>query len=249
MFKVVALAVSLPEVQSADRRVTFRKQKLLGILIAVGEAVAYILSRMFVSVGQLGVGNAIGFINQLFIAGIVVICLDELLQKRYGAFSPTTINSGEEAEFEGVVVALFRQMRYVLCAKHSTGRTFQICFNMPIIPQPTLVSNLLKYNFLVNLLGKQKESEYSGGQFISVGGMAYYITAPSSLADMVSSPFHALFYLIFMLSACALCSLRLGLKFLDPLLEMWLNTLRVSAYFMGSSGSGSGFLFAVTTIH
>lgn len=34
-------------------------------------------------------------------------------------------------------------------------------------------------NFFVNLLGKWKESEYSGGQFIPVGGIAYYITAPS----------------------------------------------------------------------
>ncbi|KAI8026116.1 Protein transport protein Sec61 subunit alpha [Camellia lanceoleosa] len=60
-------------------------------------------------------------------------------------------------------------------------------------------------NFLVNLLGKWKESEYSG-QSIPVGGITYYITAPSSLADMAANPFHALFYLVFMLSACALFS-------------------------------------------
>lgn len=121
-------------------------------------------------------------------------------------------------------------------------------------------------NFLVNLLGKWKESEYSG-QSVPVGGIAYYITAPSrllslfmpllshkffhllfnivllvvvlynffyvltvlyyiyiytvlvlllnlvllgivscSLADMAADPFHALFYIVFMLSACALFS-------------------------------------------
>ena len=59
-------------------------QKLLGILIAVGEAVAYVLSGMYGSVSQLGVGNAILIIVQLCFAGIVVICLDELLQKGYG---------------------------------------------------------------------------------------------------------------------------------------------------------------------
>lgn len=59
-------------------------QKLLGILIAVGEAVAYVLSGMYGSVGQLGVGNAILIIIQLCFAGIIVICLDELLQKGYG---------------------------------------------------------------------------------------------------------------------------------------------------------------------
>lgn len=31
----------------------------------------------------------------------------------------------------------------------------------------------------MNLLGKWKETEYGGGQSIPVGGLAYYITAPS----------------------------------------------------------------------
>ncbi|KAL6197296.1 hypothetical protein ACLB2K_032905 [Fragaria x ananassa] len=88
--------------------------------------------------------------------------------------------------------------------------------NMPIILQSALVFNLsfcsqLLYkmhggNFLVNLLGKWKESGYSSGQLIPVGGLAYYITPPSSLASMAADPFHALFYLVFMLAACALLS-------------------------------------------
>ncbi|KAI5007986.1 hypothetical protein ZWY2020_009034 [Hordeum vulgare] len=101
--------------------------KLLGILIAIGEAVAYVLSGMYGSVSQLGTGKAILIILQLFFGGIIVICLDELLQKGYGlgsgtslfigtniceniiwkAFSPTTINSGRGAEFEGAIIALF----------------------------------------------------------------------------------------------------------------------------------------------
>ncbi|KAI5390804.1 hypothetical protein KIW84_075914 [Lathyrus oleraceus] len=89
---------------------------------------------------------------------------------------------------------------------------------MPIILQSALVSNLYflsqllhrKYagNFIVDLLGKWKESEYGGGHSIPVGGIAYYITAPSSLADMAANPFHALFYLVFMLpSTTALSNL------------------------------------------
>ncbi|KAI3927603.1 hypothetical protein C5167_013194 [Papaver somniferum] len=268
-----------------DRALLNGAQKLLGILIAVGEAVAYVLSGMYGSVGQLGVGNAILIIIQLCFAGIIVICLDELLQKGYGlgsgislfiatniceniiwkAFSPTTINSGRGAEFEGAVIALFHLLitrtdkvralreafyrqnlpnvtnllatvlifliviyfqgfRVVLPVRSKNARGQQGSYpiklfytsNMPIILQSALVSNLyfisqLLYrrysgNFLVNLLGKWKESEYSGGQFIPVGGIAYYITAPSSLADMAANPFHALFYLVFMLSACALFS-------------------------------------------
>jgi protein transport protein SEC61 subunit alpha len=66
-------------------------------------------------------------IVQLVLAGLVVILLDELLQKGYGlgsgislfiatnicetimwkAFSPTTINTGRGPEFEGALVALY----------------------------------------------------------------------------------------------------------------------------------------------
>ncbi|KAI8567873.1 hypothetical protein RHMOL_Rhmol02G0155200 [Rhododendron molle] len=251
-----------------DRALLNGAQKLLGILIGVGEAVAYVLSGMYGSVGQLGVGNAILIIIQLIFAGIIVICLDELLQKGYGlgsgislfiatnicesiiwkAFSPTTINSGRGAEFEGAIIALFHLLitrtdkvralreafyrqnlpnvtnllatvliflvviyfqgfRVVLPVRSKNARGQQGSYpiklfytsNMPIILQSALVSNLyfisqLLYrkfsgNFLVNLLGKWKESEYSG-----------------HLADMAANPFHALFYIVFMLSACALFS-------------------------------------------
>ncbi|RID69651.1 hypothetical protein BRARA_C01733 [Brassica rapa] len=54
-----------------DRALLNGAQKLLGILIAIGEAVAYVLSGMYGPVGQLGVGNAILIILQLFFAGII----------------------------------------------------------------------------------------------------------------------------------------------------------------------------------
>merc|ERR1719163_2783712 len=75
----------------------------------------------------LGAGNAILIIFQLFFAGVIVLILDELLQKGYGlgsgislfiatgicetviwkAFSPTTMNTGKGTEFEGAIVATF----------------------------------------------------------------------------------------------------------------------------------------------
>ncbi|XP_058762213.1 protein transport protein Sec61 subunit alpha-like [Vicia villosa] len=110
-----------------DQALLNGEQKLLGILIAVGEAVAHVLSGMYGSVGKLEVGKAILIIIQLLFASIIVIPLDELLQKGYGlgsgislfiatntceniiwkAFSPTTTNSGRGSEFEGAVIALF----------------------------------------------------------------------------------------------------------------------------------------------
>lgn len=171
------------------------------------------------------------------------------------AFSPTTINTGRGAEFEGAVIALFHMLitksnkvaalrqafyrqnlpnvtnllatvlifliviyfqgfRVVLPVRSKNARGQQGSYpiklfytsNMPIILQSALVSNIyffsqLLYNnfsgsFLVNLLGQWRGST-------PVGGLAYLITAPSSLA---AHPCHTLFYIVFMLSTCAFLS-------------------------------------------
>ena len=39
-----------------------------------------------------------------------------------------------------------------------------------------------------------------------VGGLVYYISPPTSLGAVASNPLHALFYIAFMLGACALFS-------------------------------------------
>jgi protein transport protein SEC61 subunit alpha len=297
-----------------DRALFSGAQKLFGILITVGEAIAYVVSGMYGDLGSIGAGNAILIIAQLFCSGLIVLTLDELLQKGYGlgsgislfiatnicetivwkAFSPTTINTGRGTEFEGAVIALFHLLitrtdkvralkealyrqnlpnltnlmatilvfviviyfqgwRVNLPVKYQKFRgqegTYPIKLfytsNMPIILQTALVSNLyfvsqLLYNraptnVLVRLLGKWQEMESSPGQKIPVGGVAYvlfrtivvhptsvvshlffsccfvgpcryYISPPLSFAEIIYDPFHAVFYLTFILTACALFS-------------------------------------------
>jgi protein transport protein SEC61 subunit alpha len=82
---------------------------------------------MYGEVSDLGAFNAIMILLQLFTAGVIVILLDELLQKGYGlgsgislfiatnicenilwkSFSPITIRTDHGTEFEGAVIALF----------------------------------------------------------------------------------------------------------------------------------------------
>lgn len=110
-----------------DRILFGAAQKLFALLTTFGEAVAYVLGGMYGDVREMGAAAALLIIMQLFVAGIVVLLLDELLQKGYGlgsgislfiatnicetimwkTFSPTTINTGRGTEFEGAVVALF----------------------------------------------------------------------------------------------------------------------------------------------
>lgn len=41
---------------------------------------------------------------------------------------------------------------------------------------------------------------------VPIGGLVYYISPPGSLAEAAANPLHTLFYITFMLSACALFS-------------------------------------------
>merc|ERR1712159_595855 len=46
----------------------------------------------------------------------------------------------------------------------------------------------------------------SSGQMVPIWGLAYYISPPSNLSDIVTDPLHAIVYLVFILSACAVFS-------------------------------------------
>lgn len=268
-----------------DRALFQGAQKLFGLLITLGEAVAYVMSGMYGNVNEIGAASALLIIAQLFFAGVVVLTLDELLQKGYGlgsgislfiatniceaimwkAFSPTTINTGKGTEFEGAVVALFHLLftksskvgalkeafyrsnapnltnllatvfvfliviyfqgfRVDLYVKYQKIRGQQGSYpiklfytsNIPIILQSALVSNLyffsqllyrrFKSNLIVNLLGQWQDVDSDSMGSIPVGGIAYYISPPHSMADIATDPLHAFIYICFVLTSCALFS-------------------------------------------
>jgi len=94
--------------------------------------------------------------SNFFFAGIIVLVLDELLQKGYGlgsgislfiatnicenivwkAFSPTTINTGRGTEFEGAVIALF----HLLITRQDKVRALREAFYRQNLPN---ITNLL----------------------------------------------------------------------------------------------------------
>merc|ERR1712205_2034 len=276
--------IEVDQSSKSDRELFQGAQKLFGMIITLGEALAYVLSGMYGDIKELGATNAILIIIQLFVAGVIVIVLDELLQKGYGlgsgislfiatnicetivwkAFSPATINTGRGTEFEGAVIALyhllvmrndklkalkeafyrqnlpnmtnlmatvlvfivviyFQGFRVDLPMKNQKTRgaagSYPIKLfytsNIPIILQTALVSNLYFFsqllykryrdNIFVNLLGQWRELDYSS-QSIPVNGLAYYVSPPANLSEIVEDPLHALIYLTFMLAACALFS-------------------------------------------
>lgn len=91
------------------------------------EAFAYVWSGMYGDVDKIGAGNSILIILQLTFAGVIIMMLDEMLEKGYGigsgislfiatnicetivwkAFSPITTRTESGTEYEGAVVSLF----------------------------------------------------------------------------------------------------------------------------------------------
>lgn len=67
-----------------DRDLYKATQKLFGLLITLGEALAYLFSGMYGPPEELGYLRASLIITQLCLSGFMVLMLDEVLQKGYG---------------------------------------------------------------------------------------------------------------------------------------------------------------------
>jgi len=57
---------------------------VLAIIISFGQACVYVFSGLYGPPADLGLGVCVLLVVQLVLAGLVVILLDELLQKGYG---------------------------------------------------------------------------------------------------------------------------------------------------------------------
>eukprot|EP00049_Salpingoeca_infusionum_P007734 m.125556 g.125556 ORF g.125556 m.125556 type:complete len:482 (-) comp13806_c1_seq1:96-1541(-) len=139
-----------------DRELFNGAQKLFGILITVGQAIVYVMSGMYGDPAVIGAGNCFVLVVQLCIAGVIVLLLDELLQKGWGlgsgislfiatnvcetiiwkAFSPETQNIGNGTEFEGALIALV----HLLVTRSDKTRALYSAFYRQHLPN---VSSLL----------------------------------------------------------------------------------------------------------
>ncbi|AWU76629.1 protein transporter SEC61 subunit alpha [Pichia kudriavzevii] len=108
-----------------DRDLMQVSQKLMAVLLSFGQATVYVLTGMYGRPSDLGYGVCLLLILQLVFAALMVILLDELLQKGYGlgsgtslfmstkicesivwkCFAPTLVNRGRGSEFEGAILA------------------------------------------------------------------------------------------------------------------------------------------------
>jgi len=120
------------------------------LILTFGQAVVYVATGLYGRPSELGWGIVILLVLQLFTAGMIVILLDEMLQKGYGigsgislfiatnicenivwkAFSPTTVNTGRGPEFEGAIICLL----HLLFTWSDKTRALKEAFYRPNLP-------------------------------------------------------------------------------------------------------------------
>ena len=107
---------------------------------------------------------------------------------------------------------------------------------------------------------------------LPISGLAYYISPPRSMNDLMIDPLHAIFYVIFITSSCALFAktwievsgqspkdIARQLRDQQMVMKgnnkdvsfggMCVGVLTILADFTGAIGSGTGILLAVGTIY
>lgn len=153
-----------------DRALFNGSQKLFGMIITIGQAVVYVMTGMYGDPSDLGPGICLLIIIQLFCAGMIVLLLDELLQKGYGlgsgislfiatnicetivwkAFSPATINTGRGTEFEGAIIALF----HLLATRTDKVRGLREAFYRQNLPNlMNLISTIFVFGIVIYFQG------------------------------------------------------------------------------------------------
>lgn len=150
--------------------------------MTLGHAVVQVVSGFYGDPRDLGAGICLILILQLFLAGVIVILLDELLQKGYGlgsgislfiatniceniiwkAFSPTTYNTGKGTEFEGAIVAFF----HLMLTRSDKSRALREAFYRGNLPNlMNLLATLLVFLVVIYLQGFRVELPVKSARF------------------------------------------------------------------------------------
>lgn len=192
-----------------ERQLYENVQKLFGIILTVATAFVYVVSGMYGPAGELGMFTCTLLVCQLSLAGIIVLLLDEMLQKGYGigsgislfiatnicesvvwrAFSPTTVNNGRGKEFEGAIIALF----HALITRKDKIRALRYAFYRPGLPNiANLLATVVVFLVVVYFQGFRvelpvKNAKYRGQQGIYPIKLFYTSNTPIIIVSSLTS--------------------------------------------------------------
>jgi protein transport protein SEC61 subunit alpha len=113
-----------------DRELYTSTQKFMVIVLTLVQAFGYVMSGVYGDVAEIGLYKAFAIVAQLFVGGVVVLLLDEMLTKGYGVgngsnlflvgntceklvwslISPLSVETARGAEYEGAILNLFHTL-------------------------------------------------------------------------------------------------------------------------------------------
>ncbi|KAJ7719414.1 SecY subunit domain-containing protein [Mycena metata] len=207
-----------------DRALFGGAQKLFALIIALGQGTVHVLTGLYGQPSELGAGVCLLLIIQLVSAAMIVILLDELLQKGYGlgsgislfiatnicesivwkAFSPTT----------GAIVALF----HLLFTWNDKGRALREAFWRDRLPNVmNLIATAVIFGVVIYLQGFRIEIPVKSNRFRGQrGSYPIKLFYTSNMPIMLES---ALTSNVFILSQ--MLASRYPTNFLVKLLGVW----------------------------
>ena len=263
-----------------DRGLFTSASKVFTILLTGIQAGAYILSGMYGTLNQLGGPTIIVIFAELIITGIIVMLMDELVQKGWGlgsgislfimagvaqniiwsTFSPPNgLFVGSLSAYFGhqqslaqwafgsasgiypsllgffatiavfLIVIYLQGIRIELPMSYAGYKGFRSRYpikllyvsNLPVIFASALFANVYFFtqllwsqlgrpapgtNLLFQIIGDYKQNVTSGS-VTPVGGLAYYVTAPRNVQNVIAAPLQAAAYLAIIIVFCAVFSL------------------------------------------
>ncbi|HLN89261.1 MAG TPA: preprotein translocase subunit SecY [Candidatus Binatia bacterium] len=263
-----------------DRGLFTSASKVFTILLTAIQAGAYILSGMYGTLNQLGGPTIIVIFAELIITGIIVMLMDELVQKGWGlgsgislfimagvaqnilwsTFSPPNgLFVGSLSAYFGhqqslvqwafgsasgiypsllgffatiavfLIVIYLQGIRIELPMSYAGYKGFRSRYpikllyvsNLPVIFASALFANVYFFsqllwsqlgrpapgtNLLFQIIGDYKQNVTSGS-VTPVGGLAYYVTAPRNVQNVIAAPLQAAAYLAVIIVFCAVFSL------------------------------------------
>ncbi|KAI9501082.1 translocon subunit [Coemansia spiralis] len=176
--QIISVDYSLRE----DRALFSGAQKLFAMLITFGSATVAVMTGQYGDPKSLGAGICLLLIIQLFVAGVIVILLDEMLQKGYGlgsginlfiatnicedivwkSLSPLTVNNGKGPEFEGAIIAFF----HLLFVRSNKFKAVFEALTRSSLPNLTnLVATALVFAVVIYLQGFRVEIPVKSARF------------------------------------------------------------------------------------
>lgn len=157
-----------------DKNLHNAMQRLIALIMTVGQAFVQVYTGFYGSPSSLGVTYCLLLVVQLIFSGVIIILLDELLQKGYGlgngvnlfiaanvcenivwkAFSPKVFFTGRGVEFEGSVIALFH---LIVVRKSKLAALYEAFFRQNLPNLFSLVSTVLLFGLVIYLQGVRVE--------------------------------------------------------------------------------------------